>query len=178
MSKDEKNLDPSQLRDLFFIDAEGNLRWKRREWATRAWNSRCAGKIVGSLMPKGYRNCSLMGGTFLVHRIVWALETGNWPRGQIDHINGVRFDNRISNLRDVSALENQRNAGVPRTNTSGVLGVAYREEKKRWRAYISDRNKSVHLGYFDTREEAILARKNAEAQRGFHKNHGSARCLY
>jgi hypothetical protein len=106
------------------------------------------------------------------HRVVWAIHRGVWPDGEIDHINGDRADNRISNLRDVTRSENARNAAKPRTNRSGVVGVNWRTSKGKWRAYISEGDRTTHLGYFDDFSEAVNVRIAEERRRGFHENHG------
>jgi hypothetical protein len=72
----------------------------------------------------------------------------------------------------VTHAENQRNARLPKHNSSGVVGVLWSPRVNRWRAQISKNGKQVHLGYFDCMDEAVTARKAAEIQNGFHPNHG------
>ncbi len=96
---------------------------------------------------------------------------------QIDHINGNSLDNSISNLRNVTHTENQRNIKIQRNNTSGICGVrlyAYNRTKK-WVSSIRRNGKTVTLGYFLDLNDAIIARKMAEYEIGFHVNHGSYR---
>lgn len=98
----------------------------------------------------------------------------NRPNGEIDHINGIRSDNRLCNLRDVSALENRRNSALHGRNKSGVSGVRKRTDRKgeRWIARVYLDGKAIHLGSFDTFDAAVTARRGAERKYGYHSNHG------
>jgi len=95
--------------------------------------------------------------------------------GHVDHENHDRLDNRFSNLRDVTPSENQRNRSIGSLNKSGHIGI--NEVKgvrgSTWRTTIWDGKKKVHLGVFKTIDKAIVARKAAEVELGFHKNHGA-----
>jgi hypothetical protein len=99
------------------------------------------------------------------HRAAWLYVHGKWPNGQIDHINGDRSDNRISNLRDVSHSVNQQNVHRPRRdNASGFLGVT--RQKNLWTSQVTVSGKTLHLGLFKTPEEAASA--YLEAKRKHH----------
>lgn len=109
------------------------------------------------LNPKGYAQNSK--GVFL-HRLI--AET---PRGLVtDHINRNKLDNRRSNLRTVSNRANLLNGGLSKNNTSGVTGVTWHKNESKWRAVGHDHYRTVSLGYFRDIRDAILARKNWEAQ--------------
>jgi hypothetical protein len=95
---------------------------------------------------------------------------GDEPQ-DIDHINGNRRDNRIANLRAVDRRENMRNARLRSNNTSGIVGVTFSRDRKKWVAQIND-GKVRSLGRFDKFEDAVEARKAAERRAGFHPNHG------
>lgn len=174
-------LQPEQLHDLLDYNPEtGEMRWKARpanlfkaEHYQRTWNTRQAGKRAFTVSHQGYRRGMLFRRMYLEHIIAWAMAHGEWPTAQIDHINGDRADNRIANLREVTRAQNCRNARMKSNNTSGATGVV--PHKGRWRAYIN-----LHLGIFDTIEEATEARKAAEREIGdYHPNHGLAdRPLY
>lgn len=123
-------------------------------------------------MRAGYRDICIHGVHYGTHRLAWKFVYERDPTGEIDHINGDRTDNRIANLREVGRGEQRRNAARPRSNTSGLVGVSFRPEKGKWRAFIGAGGRSIHLGYFDTAAEAQAARRNAERQHGFHPNHG------
>lgn len=81
-----------------------------------------------------------------------------------DHINHNRADNRKSNLRLATAQENARNHSVQSSNTSGIIGVSWKKDKQKWKAYITVNSKQIHCGYFGNKEDAIRARLEAEAK--------------
>ena len=110
--------------------------------------------------------------TLAAHRVAWALHHGNWPSGQIDHINGDKTDNRICNLRDVVNAENARNSAMKSNNTSGVSGVYLHKQTGKWCAQINAFGKTVGLGLFVEKRDAVIARKAAERVLGYHQNHG------
>lgn len=93
----------------------------------------------------------------LAHRLIWLMVHGRWPERQIDHINGNRSDNRIANLREATALQNLRNSAKRKNNTSGYKGVSFEKRTKKWIARIKLDAKRLHIGSFDTPEEAHLA---------------------
>lgn len=183
-----KELPPLDLlRQLFSYDPpSGEIRWKHRDLSTFrgkrprdayaafvAWNNKYPGTIAGGAgSPDRYKSLLAGDGKYLAHRIVWYMHTGEQPCGEIDHINGNRSDNRISNLRVVTALENLRNTQIPKNNTSGILGVAWDDVRQKWRATIANEGKRITIGRYDTVEHAFIARKAAEKALGFHVNHG------
>jgi hypothetical protein len=176
-----KDLDQKRIRELFTYKEEtGELRWLSRtasEFAStgahRTWNKRFAGTIAGSVCMAngGYRKVKINGAFIGAHRIIWMYVNGEWP-DTIDHINGVTDDNRLLNLRNVSNAENRFNLSRTKKNTSGIVGVS--RSGSRWQASIGANGTQYHLGRFDTKEDAIAARKAAETRLGFHPNHGRA----
>jgi len=119
----------------------------------------------------GYTRITVKGQRFKTHRVVWALHHGVWPES-IDHINHVRTDNRIANLRSISITENLRNKSRDKRNKSGTTGVSWDSRTSKWYAKICVDKKQVSLGLFDNLADAIAARKVAEQAAGFHPNHG------
>lgn len=114
------------------------------------------------------------GGAHLVHRIVWEMHNGEIPYGLcIDHINGVRNDNRICNLRLVTVSENNRNKRLDKRNKIGVHGVYWEKDRRRYKVSICDGGKWKHVGRFESLDDAVAARKAAEKELGYHQNHGS-----
>lgn len=146
------------------------------EWSSKRWNTRYAGKeAFTALDGRGYRYGQIYKKPYRAHRVAWLLTHGVWPEGEIDHINGVRTDNRLANLRDVSITINRRNCKLRSDNKSGVSGVNWNKAYGKWRARIAVNGQEVFLGNFDCVDDAIEARKQAEKTvGGFHKNHGRA----
>jgi len=134
---------------------------------------RCnAGTVSGfSDCSEGYTCIHIDGRTFKAHRVAWLYTHGYWP-DHIDHINGIRTDNRILNLRDITKAENAKNQRVPKNNTSGLIGVYWDKGKRKWMVGIGVNKKLKHIGYYDYKWDAICARKSSENKYGFHVNHG------
>lgn len=146
-------------------------RFSSAEAEARRWNTRWAGKeALASVDTGGYRNGRILGKMRLAHRVVWLIAYGEWPEADIDHINGNRSDNRLSNLRAVPELVNSRNRTKPRNNVSGRVGVYWHKGKQKWAAQIGANMKKENLGDFCTRDEAVAAREAAERRHGYHDN--------
>ena len=134
--------------------------------------SRKAGKNVsGKTMNTGYHTIMVAGNSYLAHRLAWMYVYGTFP-SMIDHIDGNRANNCIVNLREVSSTENQRNLSIASNNVSGTTGVSFNKQRCKWEAKIQVDGKTTHLGRYLDKEDAILARKQAEVKYDFHKNHG------
>lgn len=112
---------------------------------------------VGSIKSQGYLRIFCVGKIYAAHRLAWLLTYGEWPDGYLDHINGVRLDNRITNLRLVTYSESNQNRPVFKNNKRGLRGVFFQSNAKKWRAIINLDKKRYHLGYFDTAEDAHVA---------------------
>ena len=135
-------------------------------------NRRGGGKAFVSRDSHGYLQGRVCGVLVLAHRAAWALHHGVWPQGQIDHINGCRTDNRLENLRVVSATDNARNAKVRAESSSGYPGVGWHSRHNKWIARIGVQGGQKTLGYYPTVAEAVAARQAAELDLGYHSNHG------
>jgi hypothetical protein len=181
-----ENISPELLRALLRYDPEtGGLFWRRRERQhfssgsrcdpaaqARQWNALWQDKpALSTNSSNGYLKGAIFGRTLLAHRVVWAVHFGVWPK-QIDHINGVRTDNRIANLREATSQENNRNRSLPSDNKSGRIGVRWHKPDSCWRAHIGVSRRRIHLGSFRKFQDAVAAREEAEALYGFHPNHG------
>ncbi|AUR99409.1 hypothetical protein NVP1265O_30 [Vibrio phage 1.265.O._10N.286.52.F6] len=138
----------------------------------RHWNDRFSGLKAGKKRSNGYWIITIFNKAYRAHRIAWLYVYGSFPSGQIDHINGVRNDNRIKNLRDVNQAENGKNQKRRSTNTSGVTGVWFSKQKGKYVAEILVNGVKHHIGTFESVTAAAKARKEAERKFGFHKNHG------
>lgn len=172
------------LRSIFTYNKDtGDLVWnsrpeshfKNKQAYTRFVNN-FEGKIAsrvhkGAGNKQSYIKLSIDSTDFYAHRVVWAIYYGEWPE-TIDHINGNGLDNRIENLRSVSMAENNRNAPVSSSNTSGVVGVSFDNTHRKWVASIGSNGKTRVIGRFKYKSDAVAARKMAERIGGYHKNHG------
>jgi len=173
MAKTE-NISVDRLRERLRLDDSGVLYWRECPTMAKQWNTSWAGKAAFTATDgKGYRHGSIDYTYVRYHRVVWALVHGAWPTCDLDHIDGDKQNNKISNLRPVCKSENSRNRRRGGNNTSGVMGVGWHKPTGRWRAYIASGSQShVHLGFFDTKDEAIAARRAAQDRYGYHANHG------
>ena len=152
---------PERLEDAFRYDAESGV-------LTRIFKGGQT-RIIGSKKTTdGYTKTSLNGREYPAHRLIWWIAYGSLPDRFIDHINGDKSDNRLSNLRLATDSENKRNVGKRQHNTSGFKGVTWDKANKRWLAHATFQGKGVHLGRHSTPEAA------AQAYREFaEQNHGS-----
>ncbi|MEX5744645.1 HNH endonuclease signature motif containing protein [Massilia sp. X63] len=119
----------------------------------------------------GYRIISIDGEKIRSHRLAWFYMTGAWPPDQIDHINGVRDDNRWCNLRPATDAQNAQNKRHAKSDnhSSGLLGVSRNDKRFRpWRAHLTLSGKYYHLGNYETKEEAHEA--YLKAKRKMHPN--------
>lgn len=141
------------LYHLFeYNKSAGLLIWKNAP----KHNSQLTGLRAGTIVL-GYRSIKIKGLQFKEHHLIWFIETGAFPKYELDHINGLRDDNRYENLRDISKELNQQNQRSARVdNKTGFLGVSKKNGK--FYAQISSKrlDKKFSLGYFDTAEEAHL----------------------
>lgn len=149
------------------IDLRHSYNSKRRE---------LRGEIVGCISKDhGYRTTTIDKKRFMVHRIIWEMNKGPIPGGmQVDHINHIRTDNRLSNFRLVTAKDNRRNMTISSRNTSGCHGVRLVKKTGKYEVYANIDRKYKFICMCDTLEEAASARKEWDAMNGYHDNHGLA----
>lgn len=127
-------------------------------WKVRRTPLTKIGSCAGSLDKDGYRCISVDERTYKAHRLAWLVVYSIWPRDQIDHINGVKDDNRIDNLREATNAENKRNSERYTNSTSGYKGVSYHKDRKKFQAYCqSSCGIQRYLGLFSTDVEAARA---------------------
>jgi hypothetical protein len=156
----------------------GVFTWKARplsffenERSGKTWNARFAGKVIQT-KRNGYIFFRIFDKHYGGHRLAWLYVYGVWPTAHIDHVNGVRDDNRIANLRDVSIAENQKNQKMRADNKSGVAGVHWARKSRKWYASIRSNGRVFNLGYYANKEDAIAARKSGEIRFGYSPIHG------
>jgi hypothetical protein len=160
-----------ELKILFEYNPESGEFIRKVIYHRQAGTVGC-NRVITSTNLHGYHTVGIRGKVHLVHRLVWLYMTGNEPDGQIDHIDGNKQNNRWSNLRVVSSVDNSRNRGVRKDNVSGATGVTRIKRSGKYVARIGSGQTYRHLGTFDTFDEALLVRKNAESIHGYHPNHG------
>lgn len=129
-------------------------------------------KPITSRNNRGYYWVSIRKTQYLAHRLAFLYVTGKHPKGEVDHINGDRLDNRWVNLRDCDCAANSRNQGVRKDSTSGVRGVTFSILAGKWVARISDNGVRKSLGNYVSFDDAVRARRAAESRLGYHDNHG------
>jgi hypothetical protein len=110
------------------------------------------GKLAGSINKNGYIQIYLKGKQYYAHRLAWYLHYGKWPTKHVDHINGIRNDNRINNLRDVSASINLLNQKRHREKI--IKCYSFNKKEKIWEVYQHKNNKKFHIGRFKSEELA------------------------
>lgn len=159
--KHEESISADMVDQIIKYDQEtGVFFWKHRNGFSigdNIFNSRYADKVAGSINKHGYWRIILNEQYVQAHRLAFFVMTGKWPSNQIDHINGVRHDNRWCNLREATLCENARNSCRPINNRSGFKGVSWKERNQKWVAQISIGNRKKHVGLFETAVEAHQA---------------------
>lgn len=137
-------------------------------WRVNTGTKKLVGQVAGCLSSQDRNQLvRVHGKLYQAHRLAWLYVHGTFPPKGLDHINGVRDDNRISNLRLADQSENLQNRRKPPlNNTSGFLGVAFHKQSNRWRAYIKINYKTIHLGLFSCPKKAHRA--YVEAKRELH----------
>ena len=145
----------SELKEVLEYNPDtGVFTWKKTV-SSRAKT----GDVAGSKNNRRYINIRVNKKQYMAHRLAYFYMTGNFPENQIDHINHIRDDNRWSNLRDATHSQNQANQLKRKNNKSGYKGVAYYKRDKKWHARIMYMKKRIHLGCYNTPEEASEAYK-------------------
>jgi hypothetical protein len=157
-----QNLPPiAELAELLEYEPEtGVVTWKKNRSRTAK-----KGSPAGCISSCGYMQIMINRKKYMLHRIAWIMGTGSDPIDfEIDHVNGDKTDNRLSNLRKASRAENTWNQAKPKSNTSGYKGVSWNKKCEKWVAYIGVEWRRIHLGCFETKEAAHAAYSRAADQ--------------
>lgn len=149
---------------LDYNSQSGVFRWRCRSDVHPSWNARHVGNIAGCFMMNGYCKISILSKAYLAHRLAWIHTFGEFPKQELDHINGCVSDNRINNLRCASRRQNATNTPVRCDNSSGYRGVYWHKSAKKWHASIKVGGKNLNLGLFADILEAAAAYENASKQ--------------
>lgn len=159
-----------RVRELLTYDAEtGQFYWKPGRKGVHARLQRRAGGVARN----GYILISVDDKRYYAHRLAWLCMTGEWPKDEVDHRNGVRTDNRWANLREANRQGQSQNMATPSNNTSGYRGVTWNRALSKWQAQIGHCGRQRHLGLFATPESAHEA--YLEAKRELHTFEPSVR---
>jgi hypothetical protein len=148
-----RELDSTYLKELFnYYPETGIFTWK-----IYRSNKSPIGGIAGCNSKKGYMVVIIDGKQYQGHRLAWLYHYGSWPKSGLDHINNIRNDNRIANIREATQSENSQNLKKGR-GKFGLLGVSIDSKRKnRWKSTIKLHGKQTHLGWHKTPEEAHQA---------------------
>ncbi len=150
MSKSNSTLTAERVREVLDYDPETGVFTRRTRSGPRVW----VGDVAGFKRPDGYMQIKIEARAYLSHRLAWLWVTGEWPVYGIDHIDGVKDNNRIANLREADQSLNAQNLKRARVNNkaSGLLGVTQFGE--RWQTRVVVKGVIHHLGTYDTAEQA------------------------
>lgn len=150
-------MNTNTLNELFTYNPEtGLIYWKAKG------KGRIKKKEAGTLLHSGYIGICIGNRRVQAHRIAWTLFHGTKPKNQIDHINGIKTDNKIKNLREASNSQNGKNLKLSKANKSGIKGVCFEKYTNLYKAYIRVDGKMLSLGRYKTLQEAEAIRKQAE----------------
>ena len=148
-----------RLRELLrYAPETGEFTWKVSHPRAKA------GAVAGTTDHYGYVVIRLDGHLYKAHRLAWLYVQGVWPSKNIDHINRIKNDNRMENLRLADQSINMHNVDVRVNSKSGVAGVTWRADRKKWNARIKVGYKNFNLGLFDDMAAAVAARRAAEVR--------------
>jgi hypothetical protein len=145
-------LTQEKLRSLLFYDA-----------ATGEFTWISSGQKAGCLAKDGYAVIQIERKQYRAHQLAWLYVHGEFLVRQLDHINHIRNDNRIVNLRKVTLSQNSQNQMLTRKNTSGYRGVCWDKDRNKWRADIGVNRKRKYLGHYETKEAAAKVYAKAAA---------------
>ena len=147
-----------RLREILDYDPEsGAFAWK-----ISTSNRAPVGSSAGTDHGNGYRVIAIDRCTHYAHHLAWLFIYGEYPNQEMDHIDGNRANNKISNLRHGTHAQNMQNLSLRATNKSGMTGVSWLKNYGKWEAYITVNYKKINLGYYDDLQEAGAAYLNAK----------------
>ncbi len=180
-----KKIDQKYLKEcLKYCPLTGSFEWNKRpeshfknKAAFITWTKRFYKKTPGCKWKSPnrevtYYRIKIKARIYPAHILAWLYVHGVYPSLQIDHIDGDGLNNKLNNLRDVSHSVNQRNTVIRKTNTSGIQGVQWESDRRRWTAKIHINGVQIRLGSFIDKSEAIRVRKEAEKEHGYSPAHG------
>ena len=144
----------SRLRELFDL-REGKLFYRVNRCKGRTGNE------AGDTRKDGYSRVTVDGQKLLRHRVIFAMEHGRWPNGDVDHREGLDAGDDPANLRECSHAENMRNGRRRKNNTSGCPGVSWDSKRRKWAVSVCYNGRTYHYGRHDDLELADLVAQEA-----------------
>ena len=165
---DNPTLTQKRLKEVLTYDPNTGI-WLCKVTRCRAKEGSVAGHVS---LTQGYRKIMIDSKLYQSGRLAILYMTGEFPECYCDHINHIRDDDRWDNLREVTAVENNKNTSMRSDNTSGTCGVAWHKKDCKWQATIKTNGKTRYLGQFNNFEDAVAAREGANIENEFHRNHG------
>jgi len=158
----------SELKELLYYDSlTGKFTW------LASTNKKIViGTRAGSRKITGYREIKVNNERFTEHQLAWLYVYGYIPT-EIDHIDHNRSNNILTNLREVTHIVNCKNRSKQVNNVSGFTGVCFYTRTGKWEAKIKVKGKTIHLGSYTDKVDAIKARQEANVKYAYHANHGS-----
>lgn len=169
---------PIAAQQLRYDGSSGEFYWQHCPSKSKKWNTRWAGKRAGNTNRYGYIRIGVTHEgkehSVLAHRLAFYIAHGRPPNPgmEIDHINGLRADNRLTNLREVTRSYNNRNQKLGSLNTSGAIGVMWSKQKNKWHAVAKVHKVLHHIGYFREFDRAVSAVTTWRLANGFTGRHG------
>jgi HNH endonuclease/AP2 domain len=156
-------LTQAKLKEVLDYNKDSGIFIRKTFSGNYAGGTAKIGGIAGTVTERGYIKIRVCGKKYLAHRLAWMYVYGEMP-ANIDHINGIKTDNRICNLRQATQIENGQNRAIHSKNTTGFAGVYFYKLTKKYKAQIGFNNKRYSLGYFESPEAAHKAYLEAKAK--------------
>ncbi len=145
--KPKNDLSAKYVRMLLDYDSESGILYRKH-----------TKNVAGCPNKRGYILVRIKDRLYYAHRLIWLIQTGEWPEHQVDHRDLDKGNNRWENLRDATPSQQKWNQPKNKNNTSGIKGVSFCEFYQKWKAVIGYKGKTITIGYFFTAEDAIIAR--------------------
>lgn len=153
MTKAIDNITADRLREVLSYDPNTGIFHWLKTLSVRAM----AGAVAGSLKPSGYICINIDGSRHRAHRLAWIYMTGTAPTKMVDHRDNIRHHNWWSNLREADNQQNGANSRRKHFGTSGYKGVGWSKQRQKWAAKITVSRRQIHVGFYETKEEAAAA---------------------
>jgi len=166
-----KMISQNELKEIIHYDPETGIFSYAKDYISENGYKRNKGDVIKSKVGEGYLGVSIFGKQYRLHHLAFLYMLGYMPK-EVDHDDGVRFNNKWENLKDCTRSENMKNRKISSYNSTGIIGVHLRKDTLQYSSTITVNGKIIRLGCYPTKNEAAKVRKEAELKYGFNKNHG------